>query len=69
MAAIDAPVTIKRYAGQRVHNPGASGYAGLENLAAMVGDEQDVVVYGAKTGEDITRPVLKQVILERARHG
>jgi polyhydroxyalkanoate synthesis regulator protein len=69
MAAIDAPVTIKRYAGQRLHNPGAGGYAGLENVAGVVEDEDDFVVYHAKTGEDITRSVLNQIILVRARHG
>ena len=41
----------------------------LDDLAAMVEDEEDFVVNDAKTGEDITRSVLKQIIVERARHG
>ena len=49
--------------------PAAARYVTLEDLAAMVEDDEDFVVYEAKTGEDVTRSVLKQIIVERAHHG
>jgi polyhydroxyalkanoate synthesis repressor PhaR len=67
MAAIDAPVTIKRYPNQRLYNPGAGSYVSLEDLATMVENDEDFAVYDAKTGEDITRLVLRQIV--RANHG
>ena len=63
------PVTIKKYANRRLYNTGTSTYVTLEDLAAMVKAGEDFVVYDAKTGEDITHFVLKQIIVERARHG
>ena len=52
------PVTIKKYANRRLYNTGTSTYVTLEDLAAMVKNGEDFVVYDAKTGEDITRSVL-----------
>jgi hypothetical protein len=69
MAKSDQPITIKRYANRRLYNPGAGGYVTLEELGAMVEDEEDFVVYDAATGDDLTHSVLKQIIVERARHG
>jgi polyhydroxyalkanoate synthesis repressor PhaR len=69
MALFDGPVTIKRYANQRLYNAGAACYITLEDLAGMVEDDEDFVVYDARTGDDITRSVLKQIIVERRRHG
>ncbi len=63
------PITIKKYASRRLYNPGAGCYVTLDELGAMVEDEEDFVVHDANTGEDITHSVLKQIILERARHG
>jgi polyhydroxyalkanoate synthesis repressor PhaR len=63
------PVTIKRYANRRLYHPGTGSYLTLEDLGGMVEDEEDFVVHDAKTGDDITPVVLKQIILERARHG
>ena len=40
----------------------------LDDLGAMVEDEEDFVVHDAKTGDDITQAVLKQIIVGRARH-
>ena len=59
------PVTIKKYANRRLYNTGTSTYVTLEDLAAMVKDGEDFVVYDAKTGEDITRSVLAQIIFEQ----
>jgi polyhydroxyalkanoate synthesis repressor PhaR len=59
------PVTIKKYANRRLYNTGTSSYVTLEDLAAMVKNGEDFVVYDAKTGEDITRSVLAQIIFEQ----
>jgi polyhydroxyalkanoate synthesis repressor PhaR len=62
-------VTIKQYADRRLYQPDAGSYVSLGDLAAMVEDDKDFVVYDAKTGTDITSLLLKQIILERAHHG
>jgi polyhydroxyalkanoate synthesis repressor PhaR len=59
------PVTIKKYANRRLYNTGTSTYVTLEDLAVMVKRGEDFVVYDAKTGEDITRSVLAQIIFEQ----
>src|ERR1022692_3564463 len=61
----EEPVTIKKYANRRLYNTGTSTYVTLEDLAAMVKSGEDLVVYDAKTGEDITRSVLTQIIFEQ----
>jgi polyhydroxyalkanoate synthesis repressor PhaR len=65
MAKSDEPITIKKYANRRLYNTGTSTYVTLEDLAAMVKKGEDFVVYDAKTGEDITRQVLAQIIFEQ----
>jgi polyhydroxyalkanoate synthesis repressor PhaR len=65
MAKSDEPVTIKKYANRRLYNTGTSTYVTLEDLATMVKQGEDFVVYDAKTGEDITRSVLTQIIFEQ----
>jgi polyhydroxyalkanoate synthesis repressor PhaR len=65
MANPSEPVTIKKYANRRLYNTGTSSYVTLEDLAAMVKAGEDFVVYDAKTGEDITRSVLAQIIFEQ----
>jgi polyhydroxyalkanoate synthesis repressor PhaR len=57
-------ITIKKYANRRLYNTSTSAYVTLENLAAMVKEGQDFNVYDAKTGEDLTRSVLTQIIVE-----
>jgi len=49
------PVVVKKYANRRLYNTETSAYVTLDDLAAMVKDGRDFVVYDAKTGEDITR--------------
>ncbi|MBV9632632.1 MAG: polyhydroxyalkanoate synthesis repressor PhaR [Xanthobacteraceae bacterium] len=61
----DNPVIIKKYANRRLYNTGTSTYVTLEDLAAMVKRGEDFAVYDAKTGEDITRSVLTQIIFEQ----
>src|SRR5512134_1566575 len=65
MAKNQEPVTIKKYANRRLYNTGTSTYVTLEDLAVMVKDGEDFVVYDAKSGEDITRSVLTQIIFEQ----
>ena len=64
-----APVVIKKYANRRLYNTATSAYVTLDHLSQMVKDKTDFVVYDAKTGEDITRPVLTQIIFEEESKG
>jgi len=65
MAQSEEPVTIKKYANRRLYNTGTSTYVTLEDLATMVKAGDDFIVHDAKTGEDITRQVLAQIIFEQ----
>ncbi|MEA2907094.1 MAG: hypothetical protein QOI12_4481 [Alphaproteobacteria bacterium] len=65
MAKSDEPITIKKYANRRLYNTGTSTYVTLEDLAVMVKAGEDFVVFDAKSGEDITRSVLAQIIFEQ----
>ncbi|MBB5515181.1 polyhydroxyalkanoate synthesis repressor PhaR [Rubricella aquisinus] len=64
-----APIVIKKYANRRLYNTKKSTYVTLENLAEMVREGDDFVVNDAKTGEDITRSVLAQIIFEEEAKG
>ena len=63
------PVVVKKYANRRLYNTETSSYITLENLAEMIRAGRDFVVYDAKTGEDITRGVLTQIIVEEESKG
>ena len=65
MSKTEGPVTIKKYANRRLYNTGTSTYVTLEDLASMVKNGEDFLVYDAKTGDDITRSVLAQIIFEQ----
>jgi polyhydroxyalkanoate synthesis repressor PhaR len=62
-------ITIKRYGGRRLYNPTAGSYVTLADLAPMLEDDAEFVVREAATGEDITGPILRQIMLKRADHG
>jgi polyhydroxyalkanoate synthesis repressor PhaR len=64
-----APVIVKKYANRRLYNTESSSYITLDNLAEMVRHDRDFVVYDAKSGEDITRSVLTQIIVEEEGKG
>ncbi len=64
-----APITIKKYANRRLYNTATSSYVTLDHLSQMVKDGDDFVVYDAKSGEDITRSVLTQIIVEEESKG
>jgi len=64
-----SPVVIKKYANRRLYNTAASSYVTLDDLSRMVKSGQDFVVHDAKTGEDLTRAVLTQIIVEEEGKG
>jgi len=68
-AAESGPVVVKKYANRRLYNTEASSYVTLDHLAQMVKDGKEFVVYDAKSGEDITRQVLTQIIVEEEGKG
>ncbi|KAF0114179.1 MAG: polyhydroxyalkanoate synthesis repressor PhaR [Rhodospirillaceae bacterium] len=62
-------IMIKKYANRRLYNTATSSYVTLGYLCRMVKDGADFVVHDAKTGEDITRSVLTQIIVEEEAKG
>jgi polyhydroxyalkanoate synthesis repressor PhaR len=65
MPSTDRPIIIKKYANRRLYNTGSSTYVTLDDLALMVKSGDDFVVQDAKSGDDITRSVLTQIIFEQ----
>ena len=63
------PTVIKKYANRRLYHTGTSTYVTLDDLARMVKDGEDFVVQDAKSGNDITRVVLGQIIFEQENKG
>ena len=64
----DQPVVIKKYANRRLYNLSTSSYVTLDHLCQMVKDDIDFVVLNAK-GNDITRSVLTQIVVEEEAKG
>ena len=64
-----ATVVIKKYANRRLYNTATSSYVTLDHLCQMVKDGVEFAVYDAKSGEDITRSVLTQIIVEEESKG
>ena len=62
-------VKIKKYANRRLYNTATSSYVTLDHLCQMVKEGTEFVVHDAKTGEDITRSVLTQIIVEEEGKG
>ena len=62
-------VVVKKYANRRLYNTESSSYITLDNLAEMVRAGRDFTVHDAKSGEDITRGVLTQIIVEEESKG
>lgn len=63
------PIVIKKYANRRLYNTAKSSYVTLEDLAQMVREGSDFSVFDAKSGDDITRSVLTQIIFEEEAKG
>ncbi len=59
------PIVIKKYANRRLYNTETSSYVTLDHLAEMIKGGEEFVVHDAKTGEDLTRTVLTQIIVEK----
>lgn len=62
-------VVIKKYANRRLYNTATSAYVTLEDLARMVREGAEFVVFDAKTNEDLTRQILTQIIFEEESRG
>ena len=62
-------IVIKKYANRRLYNTAKSSYVTLDDLSKMVRAKQDFAVYDAKSGDDITRSVLTQIIFEEEAKG
>ena len=63
------PVVVKKYANRRLYNTATSTYVTLDDLAKMIKEGGNFVAYDAKSGEDITRSVLTQIIVEQEHKG
>src|SRR4051812_19238881 len=63
------PVVIKKYANRRLYDTDTSAYITLEDLCVRVKDGRDFIVLDAKTGQDLTRQVLTQIIFEQETKG
>jgi polyhydroxyalkanoate synthesis repressor PhaR len=63
------PVIVKKYANRRLYNTATSSYVTLDDLAKLIKEGGDFVAQDAKTGEDITRSVLTQIIVEQEQKG
>ena len=69
MAKSSAKVTIKKYANRRLYDTESSSYITLDRLAEMVREGREFEVVDAKSGEDITRHVLTQIIVDEESRG
>lgn len=65
----NGPITIKKYANRRLYNTATSSYVTLDHLCQMVKDGIDFAVFDAKSGDEITRTVLTQIIVEEEAKG
>jgi polyhydroxyalkanoate synthesis repressor PhaR len=64
-----APVIIKKYANRRLYNTETSSYITLDHLSAMTRQGRDFQVFDARSGEEITRSVLTQIVMEEEATG
>ena len=62
-----SPIVIKKYGNRRLYDTAGSRYVNLEDLAAHIRAGREVKVVDAKTGQDLTRVVLTQIITEDAK--
>jgi len=69
MAETDAPLLIKRYASRRLYNTETSDYVTLEDIAGFIRDGREVQIVDLKSGDDLTRQYLLQIIAEHESRG
>ncbi len=67
--ASDDTIVIKKYANRRLYNTSSSSYITLDDLAKMVRENVDFAVFDAKSGDDITRSILTQIIMDEEANG
>jgi polyhydroxyalkanoate synthesis repressor PhaR len=67
--AARGPIIVKKYANRRLYDTESSAYITLDDLAGLVRGNRDFVVYDARTGDDITRTVLTQIIMDEETRG
>jgi polyhydroxyalkanoate synthesis repressor PhaR len=68
-APAQPPIVIKKYANRRLYNTSSSSYVTLEELAHLLRAGKEFVVFDARSGDEITRSVLTQIILEEDSKG
>lgn len=69
MAKSEKPLLIKRYASRRLYNTETSDYVTLEDIAGFVRDNRDVQIIDLKSGDDLTRQYLLQIVAEHESKG
>jgi polyhydroxyalkanoate synthesis repressor PhaR len=67
--AADDTIVIKKYANRRLYNTASSSYITLEDLARMVRENVEFIVFDAKSGDDITHSILTQIIMDEEANG
>ncbi len=65
----EGTIVIKKYANRRLYNTSSSSYITLEDLAKMVRENVEFVVFDAKSGDDITHSILTQIIMDEEANG
>ena len=69
MAETDKPLLIKRYASRRLYNTETSDYVTLEDIAGFIRAGREVTIVDLKSGDDLTRQYLLQIIAEHESKG
>ena len=69
MATEEKPLLIKRYASRRLYNTETSDYVTLEDIAGFIRDGREVQIVDLKSGDDLTRQYLLQIIAEHESRG
>ncbi|MGR3571509.1 polyhydroxyalkanoate synthesis repressor PhaR [Brevirhabdus sp.] len=69
MATSDKPLLIKRYASRRLYNTETSDYVTLEDIAGFIRNGREVKIVDLKSGDDLTRQYLLQIIAEHEGRG
>ena len=65
MTQLESPIVVKRYANRRLYNAATGAYVTLEDLVEIIKTGRDFTVCDGKTGKDITRSTLAQIIIEQ----
>ncbi len=69
VAETNKPLLIKRYASRRLYNTETSDYVTLEDISQFIRDGRDVQIIDLKSGDDLTRQYLLQIIAEHESRG